>query len=396
MNKVFKRILGWLSVLIGPDIFSATKSGNIDRVKSILAQKPQLINAKNKEGGTALHYAVCGGFKDIAEFLIKKGAEVNAKYIDGSTPLHFAASGGHADVVGKLVVKKADINARNDRGETALHIAVRKYFENKTGPPSLALCLGNHIEVIKRFALFGADFDVKNAEGENALHLAARAYRDCATPYAPYGRVIESFFQGSPKDIVQLLITKVKDINAGNNHGKTALDVAVEEGHNEAAQILRENGAKKSNAVGPTQVSSKKDREMSITSDKKVDDWNEAYIAGEESESNKTSKRPQNSDKAAKVISMPLSEPQDQQRGISVMLVALRWNSSPLSKQELRSRAAKAVQMVDTQFDKDVMDVKLLEVNEGQQYVQLSVRANFCNQEEQERMRDALNKEFVQ
>ena len=92
---------------------------------------------------------------------------------------------------------------------------------------------------------------------------------------------------------------------------------------------------------------------------------------------------------------MPLSEPQDQQRGVSVMLVALRWDSSTLSKRELRNRAAKAVQIVDPQFDKDVMDVKILEVNEEQQYVQLSVRADFRNQDEQKSMNDALKKAFA-
>jgi translation initiation factor 2 alpha subunit (eIF-2alpha) len=61
-----------------------------------------------------------------------------------------------------------------------------------------------------------------------------------------------------------------------------------------------------------------------------------------------------------------------------------------LSKQELRDRAAKAVQLVDRQFDKDVMDVMILVVDEGKQYVQLSVRTNFRDKDEEEQMREAL------
>jgi hypothetical protein len=94
------------------------------------------------------------------------------------------------------------------------------------------------------------------------------------------------------------------------------------------------------------------------------------------------------------VSTVQLTEPDDQRRGISIILVALRWDSNPLPKQELRDRAAKAVQIVDQKFDKDVMDVKILVVDEKQQYVQLSVRANFQGKAEEDQMRDALKKEF--
>jgi len=95
------------------------------------------------------------------------------------------------------------------------------------------------------------------------------------------------------------------------------------------------------------------------------------------------------------VKSIKLTEDDDSARGISVSLVALRWDYNPLSKQELRNRAAKAVQSVDRQFDKDVMDVKILIVDEDQQYVQISVRANFRDKAEEEQMREAFKKEFV-
>ena len=76
-------------------------------------------------------------------------------------------------------------------------------------------------------------------------------------------------------------------------------------------------------------------------------------------------------------------------------MVALRWDYKPISKQELRNRAAKAVQVVDRRFDKEVMDVKILTIDEKQQYVQLSVRANFRDKSEEERMREDLKNEFI-
>ena len=103
----------------------------------------------------------------------------------------------------------------------------------------------------------------------------------------------------------------------------------------------------------------------------------------------------QNNPSTPNITSIKLSEKDDSARGISVSLVALRWDSEPLSKQELRDRAANAVQVVDSQFDKDVMDVKILVVDEEQQYVQLSVRANFRDETEEKQISEALKKEFV-
>jgi hypothetical protein len=53
------------------------------------------------------------------------------------------------------------------------------------------------------------------------------------------------------------------------------------------------------------------------------------------------------------------------------------------------------VQVVDRQFDKDVKDLKILVIDEKQQYVQLSVRADFRDKAEEEQIREALKKEFI-
>lgn len=53
----------------------ASKSGSLDAVKTLLAQGAK-IDVTDKIGANALHYAVMGGKKDIAEELIKRKPEL--------------------------------------------------------------------------------------------------------------------------------------------------------------------------------------------------------------------------------------------------------------------------------------------------------------------------------
>ena len=58
-----------------------------------------MVNAKNKNGATPLHYACEMGHKELALALIANEAvDVNAKDKDGMTPLHCACEKGYTDV----------------------------------------------------------------------------------------------------------------------------------------------------------------------------------------------------------------------------------------------------------------------------------------------------------
>jgi ankyrin repeat protein len=60
---------------------------------------------------------------DIAKALIKSGADVNAKDKDGMTALMIAASHNNAPMVGLLLQSGANPAAKNAKGQTALDIA---------------------------------------------------------------------------------------------------------------------------------------------------------------------------------------------------------------------------------------------------------------------------------
>ena len=63
------------------------------------------------------------GLREVVQALIAEGAEVNAKAKDGRTALMWASQKGHRDVVQALLAKGADVNAKDNKGRTALMAA---------------------------------------------------------------------------------------------------------------------------------------------------------------------------------------------------------------------------------------------------------------------------------
>jgi uncharacterized protein len=100
----------------------AANSGHKDVVELLLTNKAE-VNAKDNNGGTPLLYATAGGRWNVAQLLLANKAEVNAKDNDGRSPLHWAASMGHKDMAELLLTNKAEVNATNNKGFTPLHYA---------------------------------------------------------------------------------------------------------------------------------------------------------------------------------------------------------------------------------------------------------------------------------
>ncbi len=123
--------LAWSSLAFSGEIHDAAKKGDLEKVKALLKDHPDLVISKGNNGWTPLHFAALNNHKDVAELLLANKAEVNAKDNDGMTALHFAAFGlGHKDLAALLLAHKTEVNARDNIGETPLHLAVKSGHED--------------------------------------------------------------------------------------------------------------------------------------------------------------------------------------------------------------------------------------------------------------------------
>jgi ankyrin repeat protein len=64
--------------------------------------------------------AAKNGKVEIVRQLIKEGVDINAKDKDGDTALIYACDQGHAEIVKLLIEAKADVNTIDKDGNTAL------------------------------------------------------------------------------------------------------------------------------------------------------------------------------------------------------------------------------------------------------------------------------------
>lgn len=55
--------------------------------------------------------------------LLQNSANVNATNKLGDTALHFASNKGHEDIVNKLIENGINVNVANNNSDTALHLA---------------------------------------------------------------------------------------------------------------------------------------------------------------------------------------------------------------------------------------------------------------------------------
>ncbi len=109
------------------NVFEACAVGEWPRVKALVEQQPELVNAYAPDGFQPLGLAAFFGHTDIAEYLLQKGSDVNSPSHNPMRvmPLHSAIANRHAGIVRLLVDHGANVNATQADDFTPLHEAAQ-------------------------------------------------------------------------------------------------------------------------------------------------------------------------------------------------------------------------------------------------------------------------------
>ncbi|XP_078673135.1 L-asparaginase-like isoform X1 [Branchiostoma floridae x Branchiostoma belcheri] len=152
--------------------------------------------------------AAKNGDNSTLQVLIQQGGNVDSKDYDGRTPLHIACSQGHANTVEYLLKNGASVYLRDAAGHTCLRDAIK--FRN--------------LSVIKLLVQTGANLSNHITPIRIGIELcSAAAHNDI--------------------DGLRAWILAGADPNQPDYSSRTALHVAVAEGHVEAVKYLMDHGA---------------------------------------------------------------------------------------------------------------------------------------------------------
>jgi len=148
-----------ISMLAGcsDSIHNEAARGAVDALRARLAADPQACSVLNREGKTALHYAINAAQRDAFIVLVDSGqCDINAADHTGMTPLHCAAFIGLPAAVPTLADAGAEIDARDIYDDTPLHMAAMR----------------GYADMVQALLGAGADPAARNKDGRTPGELA--------------------------------------------------------------------------------------------------------------------------------------------------------------------------------------------------------------------------------
>lgn len=172
--------------MISPSIvneaFQATERGDAAALSELLTSEPSLAGEENEDGLTLLGYAAHFGSPQAVLVLLDAGADVNA--VSHSRIAYIPSN-------------------------TALHAAIAGK---------------RNLEVIRLLLERGARTDLRDSNGQTCLHSAA--------------------YHADSVEIILMLIDRGANPGTKDKNGATPLDLAVQRGNANVAELLRRRGAK--------------------------------------------------------------------------------------------------------------------------------------------------------
>lgn len=248
--------------------------GNIEQIKKIFSELPEIVSAKDENGNTLIYYAVDQMHINLVELLLSKGADINIKNQDGRTPLHIAAGITDDDKLLSLLISKgADVNSQDNLGNTPLHNAAgnRLYKKNipllissgakvnsvnKSGETPIELTfkyklvLKDVAQLKDPNAIWSAIWVTENVEDYDALEktiellLSKGANPDTKMSYSEKQPVLFEFVLKGQKRLCEILLNHGANVNFQGNEDMTAVHLATLRGDRDIVELLLNKGAR--------------------------------------------------------------------------------------------------------------------------------------------------------
>ena len=201
-------VLGiFIGSLSSQEFQEAAKNGDLNKISQLLQSDPDLLNSRDQQNKTALHFACQNGHIEVVKLLVEKGANVNITDYDFKSPLLWAASEGYREILDILLKNNADKYATDIDGKCAVHLAVE----------------AGNLSLVEWMLSNGYELNCKAFNDNSLLHSAAMSGKN---------------------EMVRKLIGKGLYVNIRNLFGKTPLHYAASYGKMETVEVLLKNGAK--------------------------------------------------------------------------------------------------------------------------------------------------------
>jgi ankyrin repeat protein len=216
------------------DFQSTCALGSVDEIRTILDKNPAMLNQRDQNGWTPLHYAASAGNAAVAELLIdlkstENHADTPAYSEIAETPLKLAIRKGFQDVFELLLAKGAEVNLRT--GDYGL-------------PPLQEAVVSKRKQMVEQLLVHGAHVDtVRSDPGLVPFSSPRRSHQFfplVTTNKLFWSTALELAATADDRPMIELLLAHGANINAP---GSEPLQIAIETGNRDLAEFLIQKGA---------------------------------------------------------------------------------------------------------------------------------------------------------